>query len=138
MRHFSAWRRLSQLLDHTLPAATDRAVWAHVDECGECQDRLAEYEACGRLLERLPAGLIPLSPTPAGEQRLVGLARWSPAAAVPRGEGPETAALALAAAALACVVALAGARSSWVPDPDTTASAGIHVAYVLPGAVRAP
>jgi anti-sigma factor RsiW len=138
MRHFAARRRLAQLLDHTLPAAKERAVWAHVDECDECQERLGEYEACGLLLERLPAGLIPLSPTPAGEQRLVGLARWSPAAAVPRGEGPETAALALAAAALACVFALAGARSTWVPDPDSTASAGIHVAYVLPGAVRAP
>ena len=138
MRHRAARRRLPQLLDHTLPVATERVVWAHVDDCDECQERLAEYEACGRLLEQLPAGLIPLSATPAGDQRLVGLARWSPAVAVPRGEGPETAALALAAAALACVFALAGARSTWVPDAGSTASAGIHVAYVLPGAVRAP
>jgi anti-sigma factor RsiW len=137
MRHRAAMHRLSQLLDHTLPVATERAVWEHVDECDECQERLAEHRACGRLLERLPAGLIPLSGGPAGEQRLMGLARWSPTAA-PRGEGPETAALAVAAAALALVVALAGAHSSWVPFPDSNASAGIQVAYVLPGAVRAP
>ena len=105
-----------------------------MSRCPDCRARLAEFEACGRLLERLPTSLIPLAPTPAGEQRLVGLARWSPAPA--RGEGPETAALAVAAAALACVLVLAGARSSWVPLPDSVASAPIQMAYVLPGTVR--
>ncbi|MEN8158458.1 MAG: zf-HC2 domain-containing protein [Myxococcota bacterium] len=136
MRHRAARRRLPQLLDRTLAPERERAVWAHVDQCRDCRERLAEFEACGRLLERLPAGLIPLAPTPAGEQRLAGLARWSPAPA--RGEGPETAALAVAAAALACVLVLAGARSTWVPLPDSVASAPIQMAYVLPGAVRAP
>ena len=98
MRHRAARRRLPQLLDHTLAPETERAVRAHVGQCHDCRERLAEFEACGRLLERLPTSLIPLAPTPAGEQRLVGLARWSPAPA--RGEGPETAALAVAAAAL--------------------------------------
>ncbi len=136
MRHRAARRRLPQLLDHTLPAATERAVWAHVDACDGCRERLAEFEACARLLERLPAGLIPLSPTPAGDQRLARLARWGPEPMASRSEAPETAALALVAAALACVVALAGARSSWVPLPDAAASGAVQVAYVLPGAVR--
>jgi anti-sigma factor RsiW len=132
MRHGAARRRLPQLLDDTLPAPVERAVRAHVARCDACARRLAEFEACERLLVRLPSGVIPLAASAAGEQRLAGLARW--AFEPPRRRlraGPEIAALAVAAAAVACVVALSG-TSRWVPDTETTGAAATQVAYVVP------
>lgn len=135
MRHRAAQRRLPQLLDRTLPAALECAVRLHVAGCGSCERRLAEFEACDRLLARLPGGVIPLTASAAGEQRLAGLARWT--LERPRsGAGPEVAALGLAAAALACVVALSG-TARWLPDARSAAPAATQVAYVVPTAWRA-
>ena len=134
MRHRAARRRLPQLLDGTLPAPFERAVRAHVRGCRACAERLAEFEACERLLVRLPCGVIPLTASAAGEQRLAGLARWA-FAPPPRRlrAGPALAALAVAAAAVACVVALTG-TARWVPDTETTGVATTQVAYVVPAA----
>jgi anti-sigma factor RsiW len=136
MRHGAARRRLPQLLDGTLPAPVERAVRAHVAQCDACAQRLAQFEACERLLARLPCGVIPLAASAAGEQRLVGLARWA-LEPPPRRlrAGPEVAALAVAAAAVACVVALTG-TARWVPDAETTGVATTQVAYVVPAAWR--
>jgi anti-sigma factor RsiW len=136
MRHRAARKRLSQLLDGTLPAPEERAVRAHLARCAACRVRLAEFEACERLLARLPGGVLPFMASPAGEQRLVGLARWSFERPARARAGPGVAALGVAAAAVACVVAIAGI-SSWVPRAENTAGAAIQVAYVLPGAFRA-
>jgi anti-sigma factor RsiW len=136
MRHRAAKRRLPQLLDGTLPASLERAVRAHVEDCSACEQRLAEFEACERLLARLPSGVIPRAASPADEQRLAGLARWA-FEPPPRRlrAGPEVAALALAAAAVACVVALTGS-ARWVPDTETTGVAATQVAYVVPATWR--
>jgi len=131
MRHRPARRRLSQLLDGTLPSPVEQAVRAHLAGCPACAERLAEFEACERLLARLPCGLIPLAPSEADELRLRGLARWAFEPAPRRRVGPEAAALALAAAAVACVVALTG-TSRWVPSTQTTGSAGTQLAFVVP------
>jgi len=137
MRHRAARRRLPELLDGTLPAPVEQAVREHVEQCAPCAQRLAEFEACERLLARLPGGVIPFAASPAGEQRLEGLARWTFERAPRRRAGPEVAALALAAAAIACVVVLTG-TARWVPDAETTgAAAATQVAYVVPAAWRA-
>jgi anti-sigma factor RsiW len=132
MRHFAARRRLPQLLDGTLPAPIELAVRAHVRRCAACAVRLAEFEACDRMLARLPSAVIPLAASAAGEQRLAGLARWAfePRPAPGRAV-PELAALAVAAAAVLCVVALTG-TSRWVPDTETSGVAATQVAYVVP------
>ncbi len=136
MRHRAARRRLSQLLDGTLPAPEERAVRAHVVRCAACRGRLAEFEACERLLARLPGGVLPFAASAAGEQRLAGLARWSFERPARVRAGPGVAALAAAAAAVACVVAIAG-TSSWVPHAEHAAGTATQVAYVLPGGFRA-
>jgi anti-sigma factor RsiW len=136
MRHFVARRRLPQLLDDTLPAPVERAVRAHVGRCAACAQRLAEFEACDGLLARLPAAVIPLAASPAGEQRLAGLARWAfEPPPVRLRAGPEVAALAVAAAAVFCVVALTG-TARWIPDTETTGVAATQIAYVVPAAWR--
>jgi anti-sigma factor RsiW len=135
MRHRPASRRLSQLLDGTLPAPTERAVREHAGSCPACAERLAEFEACERLLARLPCGLIPFAASAADEQRLRGLARWAFEQAPRRRAGPEVTALALAAAAVACVVALTG-TSRWVPNTETTGVTATQLAFVVPAAWR--
>ena len=136
MRHRAALRRLSQLLDGTLPAPEERAVRLHAAGCIPCRVRLAEFEACERLLARLPGGVLPFAASAAGEQRLAGLARWTFERPARARAGPGVAALAAAAAAIACVVAIAG-TSRWVPDAEASASTATQVAYVVPGGWRA-
>jgi anti-sigma factor RsiW len=136
MRHLAARRRLSQLLDGTLPAPEERAVRLHVARCSACAVRLAEFEACERLLARLPGGVLPFATSAVGERRLVGLARWAFERPARARAGPGVAAFATAAAAIACALAIAG-TSRWVPNAETSATSTIQVAYVLPGAWRA-
>jgi anti-sigma factor RsiW len=136
MRHWAARKRLSQLLDGTLAVPEEREVRAHLVRCAACRLRLAEFEACERLLARLPGGVLPFASSAAGEQRLAGLARWSFERPARARAGPGVAAFATAAAAVACVVAIAG-TSSWVPRAETTAGTATQVAYVVPGAFRA-
>jgi len=133
MRHASARRRLPQLLDGTLPAALEQAVLSHVADCGRCSRRLAELELCERLVARLPLAIVPLC-GPASGRRLEGLARWgAPAPRLPGWAPIEGFAVAAAAAALAGVVALAGA-SHWLPAPEPPPFGLTQVAYVMPAA----
>jgi anti-sigma factor RsiW len=101
-----------------------------VGRCPACAARLAEFEACERLLARLPSSLIPLDASTADEHRLAGLARWRPLPPRPRAI-PELAALSLAAAAVACVVALTN-TSRWLPSTETTGGTGTQLAFVVP------
>ena len=135
MRHRAARRRLAQLMDGTLAHGVEAAVRAHVERCPTCAERLAEFEACERLLARLPHGLIPLVASAAEEQRLAGLARWRLPPPPRRRPAQELAALSLAAAAIACVVALTG-TSHWVPSTETTGGAAMQVAFVVPAVGR--
>ena len=130
MRHGSARRRLSQLLDGTLPPALEQAVRSHAAHCGPCGRQLAELELCDRLVADLPLGVVPLGAPKYGELRLERLARWGAPPAHPR-RWLEGVAVAAAAAALAGVVAIAGA-TRWVPAPEVAPSGLTQVAYVMP------
>jgi anti-sigma factor RsiW len=133
MRHGAARRRLSQVLDGTLPRALEQAVRGHVAHCGRCSRRLAELELCDRLVARLPLAVVPLAVPSYGERRLEGLARWG-APPPPYSRlwlGLEGVAVAAAAAALAGVVVLAG-TSRWIPGPEPAPSGLTQVAYVMP------
>ena len=83
-----------------------------------------QFEALGRLLhERGDNVLIPRQPRHGLADRMSeDLAALT---------APELAALAVAAAAVLCVVALTG-TSRWVPDTETSGVAATQVAYVVP------
>jgi anti-sigma factor RsiW len=131
MRHGPARRRLSQVLDGTLPPALEQAVRSHAAQCGRCGRRLAELELCDRLVAGLPLGVLPLAAPVYGERRLERLARWGAPPPEPRRWlGLEGLAVATAAAALAGVVAIGATR--WAPVPDVTPAGVTQVAYVMP------
>jgi anti-sigma factor RsiW len=134
MRHRSARRLLPQLLDGTLPSASERGVREHAACCGRCRRDLADFELCDQLVTRLPHRIIPLIEPALGERRLAGLASWAFPRPVPRRRWLvlEGLAAAAAAGALAGVVALAGA-ASWVPTPASTPGGYAQTAYVTPG-----
>ncbi len=133
MRHGAARRLLPQGFDQTLPPAVEQALRAHTAGCVRCTRHLAELELCDRLVAHLPLAVVPLVVPAAGDQRLERLARWAFLRPSPqRVLALEGFAMAAAAAALAGVVALAGA-TRWLPAP-TPSSAGVtQVAYVMPG-----
>ena len=133
MRHGPARRRLSQLLDGTLPPALEQAVRGHAARCGRCTRQLAELELCDGLVARLPLGVVPLVVPSYGDRRLERLARWG-APPSPHSRlwlGLEGVAVAAAAAALAGVVALAS-TNRWMPEPEPAPSGLTQVAYVMP------
>jgi len=133
MRHPAARRLLPQVLDGTLPVAREQEVRGHAARCRRCARVLAELELCDRLVMRLPLGVLPLAAAAAGERRLRSLARWDAAGrARPRWTGLEGLAVAAAAAALAGVVAFAGANR-WVLAPEPSPAGITQVAYVMPG-----
>jgi hypothetical protein len=77
MNHLRARRLLATLPDRTLPPETDAQVRAHAAGCTRCQRLLAQYEAMDRLLQSMPAELVPPEASAEAEGALGLLARWA-------------------------------------------------------------
>ena len=78
MNHRRARRRLAGLADGLLAPAEEAAVRAHVEVCRRCRRIVAEHAAVESLLRRIPASVLPLDASRAGDGRLLTLARWAP------------------------------------------------------------
>ena len=105
------------------------------DDCPRCSDALGEQRAAESLLRRLPAGLLPLEPTPDSEARLAALARWAtPPGRSGSGRLPASAVGAFAAAALVALLLMIG---DWSPAREETPTYGSYAA-ALPDPSFAP
>ena len=113
MNHWTARQLLPAILDHTIPAGLEAEVRGHVDGCGRCRRRLAEFEASEALLARLPAALVPVEPSAEAQERLASLARWVPD---PRPEWQERIGVsALGALAAAAMLLMVISVTGWGP-----------------------
>ncbi|UCE84791.1 MAG: zf-HC2 domain-containing protein [Deltaproteobacteria bacterium] len=81
MNHWRARRHLAAVPDHTLSPDLEARVLAHTRNCASCRRVLHEHWASERLLQRIPASMIPLGIGADAALRLAGLTRWAPEAA---------------------------------------------------------
>ena len=133
MNHWTARQLLPTILDHTIPAALEAEVRNHVDGCGRCQRRLAEFEASEALLARLPAALVPLEPSAEAQERLASLARWSSDPRPPRPEWQDHIGVsALGALAAAAMLAMVISVTGWGPMVTERSAPVTLAAAVLP------
>lgn len=103
MNHWSARRHLASIPDRVLPPRLEERVLAHTRACPSCRQRLDEYFATDRLLQRIPASLLAVAGGSAVESRLAGLRRWAPAPSAPpvgRWRAPVLGAVALIVAVM--------------------------------------
>jgi len=129
MNHWTARQLLPAILDHTIPAGLEAEVRGHVDGCGRCRRRLAEFEASEALLARLPAALVPVEPSAEAQERLASLARWVPD---PRPEWQERIGVsALGALAAAAMLLMVISVTGWGPMV-VEHSTPVSLAAVLP------
>jgi anti-sigma factor RsiW len=138
VNHWTARRRLPDLLEGGLAPESEAGLRRHVAGCRRCGRRLARLETADTLLRRLPRALVPLEAGPSADARLATLAQWSrrpdgAAGGAPYGRLEAASAL----ATLALMVVLAASVSDWAPvmgDLGTSATA----AYVVPDAPMTP
>ena len=78
MMHWKARRLLPAIYDGTLPELVELDVHVHALGCARCLRAMREFEMAERLLQRMPASLLPLEWSPTSYSRLASLSRWSP------------------------------------------------------------
>ncbi|HKE11989.1 MAG TPA: zf-HC2 domain-containing protein [Myxococcota bacterium] len=136
MRHWQASRLLSSLPDGLLCEAKERQVRAHLARCARCRFELRALEASEALLRRVPATLLPLSPSREATGRLALLARWAARGEKPsRGRWIEAWGIPTAGALLVGATALSLALFASTPPEAPATSEAFN--YVLAGELSA-
>jgi anti-sigma factor RsiW len=135
MIHWSARRRLPDLLEDDLAPGVEARVRGHVQGCARCRRLLRELQRSEALLRELPASLVPALADAGTEARLAALARW---AAEPEPVWRERfGASAIGAFAVAACLVWVFLAGSWAPvvyDP----SRSVALAAVMPEAQISP
>jgi anti-sigma factor RsiW len=124
------------LLDHTLPAAREAEVRAHVEDCSRCRGEFDEHEAAETLLGRLPLALVPREASSAADIRLASLARWAAAPVLSWQERIGLRAVGVFAGALLVVAVISAGH--WAPVVESPYESNPISIAALPSASVTP